>query len=33
VPDRLKYISTCLARGDCFLGSRRTIVGTVGYRF
>jgi iron complex outermembrane receptor protein len=28
-----KYISTCLSRGDCFLGARRTIVGTVGYRF
>ncbi|MFV3129124.1 TonB-dependent siderophore receptor [Niveispirillum sp. KHB5.9] len=27
------YISTCLARGGCFLGSRRSIVGTVGYRF
>ena len=28
-----KYISTCLARGDCFLGSRRSVVGSVGYRF
>ncbi|MFV3076262.1 TonB-dependent siderophore receptor [Niveispirillum fermenti] len=28
-----KYISTCLARGDCFLGARRSVVGTLGYRF
>uniref|UniRef100_UPI001B415210 TonB-dependent siderophore receptor n=1 Tax=Niveispirillum sp. TaxID=1917217 RepID=UPI001B415210 len=28
-----KYISTCLARGDCFLGARRSVVGSVGYRF
>lgn len=28
-----KYISTCLARGDCFLGARRSVVGSVAYRF
>lgn len=28
-----KYQSTCLARGDCFLGTRRTILGTLTYRF
>lgn len=27
------YISTCLARGDCFLGACRSVVGSVGYRF
>lgn len=27
------YFTTCLARGDCFIGSRRTITGTVSYNF
>jgi iron complex outermembrane receptor protein len=27
------YVSTCLARGDCFYGMRRTIVASVAYRF
>ncbi|WP_336366334.1 TonB-dependent siderophore receptor [Marinobacter sp. C2H3] len=27
------YYSACLARGDCFIGTRRTIIGSVGYRF
>ncbi|QJR09520.1 Ferrichrome outer membrane transporter/phage receptor [Usitatibacter rugosus] len=27
------YASTCLDRGDCFYGARRTIVGSVFYRF
>lgn len=27
------YYTTCLARGDCFIGSRRTVTGTVGYSF
>lgn len=28
-----KYQSTCLARGDCFVGTRRTILGSLSYRF
>lgn len=28
-----QYVSTCIARGDCFFGTRRTIVGSVTYRF
>ncbi|NEZ04337.1 TonB-dependent siderophore receptor [Wenzhouxiangella sp. XN201] len=28
-----EYLATCLARIDCFFGERRTVVGTVGYRF
>lgn len=28
-----RYYTTCLARGDCFIGSRRTVVGTLGYNF
>lgn len=28
-----EYLATCLARGDCFFGLRRTVVGTVRYRF
>ncbi|MEG6509498.1 TonB-dependent siderophore receptor [Methyloligella sp. 2.7D] len=28
-----KYMSTCLARGDCFLGVRRTVLGQVTYKF
>ncbi len=27
------YYTTCLARGDCFVGTKRTVVATVGYRF
>lgn len=27
------YYTTCLARGDCFTGNRRSVVGTVSYRF
>ncbi len=27
------YVATCLARGDCFLGEARTIVGRFSYRF
>ncbi|MDO9002584.1 MAG: TonB-dependent siderophore receptor [Aquabacterium sp.] len=27
------YLTTCLARGDCFLGQRRTAVATASYRF
>jgi len=27
------YLASCLARGDCFFGERRTVVGTVAYRF
>ena len=27
------YVSTCLARGDCFYGSRRTVTVTTGTRF
>jgi iron complex outermembrane receptor protein len=26
-------ISTCLARGDCFYGQRRTVVGSLRWRF
>lgn len=28
-----KYFASCLARGDCFIGAPRNIMGTVGYRF
>ncbi len=28
-----RYLSTCLARGDCFVGNRRTVLGTLTYRF
>ncbi|MEM0909493.1 MAG: TonB-dependent siderophore receptor [Pseudomonadota bacterium] len=28
-----EYFSTCLARGDCFPGEERTIVGTLSYSF
>ncbi|AGH50389.1 MULTISPECIES: TonB-dependent siderophore receptor [Sphingomonas] len=28
-----KYYTTCLGRGDCFLGLRRTVNFSVGYRF
>jgi iron complex outermembrane receptor protein len=27
------YLASCLARGDCFFGIRRTITGTIQYRF
>jgi iron complex outermembrane recepter protein len=27
------YLASCLSRGDCFYGVRRTITGTVQYRF
>ena len=27
------YLATCLARGDCFVGERRSVVGRVVYRF
>lgn len=27
------YLTTCLARGDCFLGQRRTVVASAAYRF
>jgi iron complex outermembrane receptor protein len=27
------YASTCLARGDCFYGARRTVVGTLAHRW
>lgn len=27
------YFTTCLARGDCFVGTKRTVVGSVNYNF
>src|SRR3546814_10460957 len=27
-----KYYASCLARGDCFVGAPRNVMGTVGYR-
>ncbi len=27
------YYSTCLVRGDCFIGARRSVVGRLAYRF
>lgn len=27
------YYSTCLVRGDCFIGARRSLVGRLAYRF
>ncbi|MDP3551140.1 MAG: TonB-dependent siderophore receptor [Novosphingobium sp.] len=30
---RKSYYSACLARGDCFMGSERNVMGTVSYRF
>lgn len=27
------YYTTCLARGDCFIGTRRSVVATVSYRY
>lgn len=28
-----KYFASCLARGDCFVGAPRNVMGTIGYRF
>lgn len=28
-----KYFASCLARGDCFMGAPRNVMGTVSYRF
>jgi iron complex outermembrane receptor protein len=28
-----KFYASCLARGDCFVGAPRNVMGTVGYRF
>ena len=28
-----RHYSACLARGDCFVGSERNVMGTVSYRF
>ncbi|MBV2148118.1 TonB-dependent siderophore receptor [Sphingobium sp. AS12] len=28
-----RYYASCLARGDCFMGAPRNVMGTVGYRF
>lgn len=28
-----RYYSSCLARGDCFMGAPRNVMATVGYRF
>ncbi|MDZ7683872.1 MAG: TonB-dependent siderophore receptor [Gammaproteobacteria bacterium] len=28
-----EYMATCLSRGDCFLGEKRSVVGTVSYNF
>lgn len=28
-----EYQSTCLSRGDCFQGERRTIIGSINYKF
>jgi iron complex outermembrane receptor protein len=27
------YYASCLARGDCFVGAPRNVMGTIGYRF
>jgi iron complex outermembrane receptor protein len=27
------YLASCLARGDCFFGERRSVVATAAYRF
>jgi len=27
------YFASCLARGDCFVGAPRNVMGTIGYRF
>lgn len=28
-----KFFASCLARGDCFIGAERNVMGTVAYRF
>lgn len=28
-----EYFASCLARGDCFVGAPRNVMGTIGYRF
>ena len=28
-----QYVGSCIARGDCFFGTRRSVVGSVTYRF
>ncbi|HUD30160.1 MAG TPA: TonB-dependent siderophore receptor, partial [Novosphingobium sp.] len=28
-----KFYASCLARGDCFMGAPRNVMGTLGYRF
>ena len=28
-----QHVTTCPARGDCFYGARRTVLGNVTYRF
>lgn len=28
-----KFFASCLARGDCFIGAPRNVMGTIGYRF
>ena len=28
-----RHVTTCLARGDCFLGIGRTVLGSATYRF
>lgn len=28
-----EYLTTCLSRGDCFYGSRATVISTLSYRF
>lgn len=28
-----RHVTTCLARGDCFLGIGRTVLGSVTYKF
>jgi hypothetical protein len=28
-----EHVTTCLTRGDCFYGARRTILSTLTYKF
>ena len=28
-----QYYASCLARGDCFMGAPRNVMGTIGFRF
>jgi len=28
-----EYVTTCLSRGDCFLGEGRTVLGNITYKF